>query len=233
MIGPFFDSGCLFAGGLLGAFLSDFVPKRMKDSLPLIFGVITICLGTVLTAKVVSFPVVILSILLGASLGELIYAELGLTLFLKKIFKSIKSKKCVDEAHLVGLITLISAFCFGSMGIFGAINEGVTQNPDILVAKGILDFFTGIVFGSVFGAIVAFIAVPQFLILTAFYFCSFLIMPFMDDFTMANFTAAGGIIFVATGLRMCNIKVFPVINMVPALFLAIPVSYFWETCIPF
>lgn len=228
MIGPIVDSGSLFVGGMLGALLADFVPKRMKDSLPLIFGVITICLGTTLTAKVTSFPVVVFSLIMGAGIGELLYAELGLTKFLKKLVSIGRKNKQLDETHLIGLITLISAFCFGSMGIFGAINEGVTGSADILLAKGILDFFTGIIFGSVFGAVVAFIAFPQFAILAGFYFCAFLIMPFMNDFVLANFTAVGGIIFTATGLRMCNIKMFPVINMVPALFLVIPVALLWQ-----
>ena len=52
MIGPITNSTCIFIGGILGALFSHFVLQRMKDNLPLIFGIITACLGTVLTGKV-------------------------------------------------------------------------------------------------------------------------------------------------------------------------------------
>lgn len=34
-------------------------------------------------------------------------------------------------------------------------------------------------------------------------------------------------IFVATGLRMCGIKIFPVINMLPSMALVMPLSALW------
>ena len=39
----------------------------------------------------------------------------------------------------------------------------------------------------------------------------------MDSAVITDFTACGGIIFLATGIRMCGIKVLPVINMLPGL----------------
>ena len=41
MIGPITDSCALFVGGLAGTLFSGFIPKRVKETLPLIFGVIT------------------------------------------------------------------------------------------------------------------------------------------------------------------------------------------------
>ena len=39
------DSCALFVGGLAGTLFSGFIPKRVKETLPLIFGVITLCMG--------------------------------------------------------------------------------------------------------------------------------------------------------------------------------------------
>ena len=36
-----------------------------------------------------------------------------------------------------------------------------------------------------------------------------------------------GIIMLATGLRICGIKIFPIVNMLPALALVMPVSAAW------
>lgn len=46
---------------------------------------------------------------------------------------------------------------------------------------------------------------------------------------MGDFSCAGGLIMVATGLRICNIKPFPVANMLPGLVLVMPFSALWAT----
>jgi len=44
---------------------------------------------------------------------------------------------------------------------------------------------------------------------------------------MADFTAVGGLLLLATGLRICGIKMFAVVNMLPALAIAMPLSALW------
>lgn len=53
------------------------------------------------------------------------------------------------------------------------------------------------------------------------------ILPMITPDMMGDFSCAGGLIMVATGLRICNIKLFPVANMLPGLFLVMPFSYLW------
>jgi uncharacterized membrane protein YqgA involved in biofilm formation len=48
---------------------------------------------------------------------------------------------------------------------------------------------------------------------------------------MADFSCAGGLLMVATGLRICNIKLFPVANMLPGLVLVMPLSHLWATLV--
>ncbi|RXY82515.1 hypothetical protein DD571_32895, partial [Klebsiella pneumoniae] len=44
---------------------------------------------------------------------------------------------------------------------------------------------------------------------------------------LADFSAVGGMLLGATGLRFCGIKMFAVVNMLPALVLAMPFSAAW------
>jgi hypothetical protein len=44
---------------------------------------------------------------------------------------------------------------------------------------------------------------------------------------LADFSACGGVIMLATGLRICGIKIFPIVNMLPALILVMPISALW------
>nr|WP_283667661.1 DUF554 family protein [Escherichia coli] len=43
--------------------------------------------------------------------------------------------------------------------------------------------------------------------------------------TLSRFSCAASLL--ATGLRICGIKMFPVVNMLPALLLAMPLSAAW------
>lgn len=227
MIGPIVDSSALFMGGLVGACCSSIVPKRIKETLPLIFGVITLCMGMTLVNKVSSLPVVVTALILGSCIGELFFTEAFLARSIRALFRAAKSKHYGNESYILTMITLISAFCFGSMGIFGAINEGITGNASILLTKAVLDLASGILFGTLFGFSVGLIALPQFILLTILYFSATIIAPYMTPVVLGDFTACGGVIFVATGLRMCGIKIFPVINMLPSMVIVVPLSLLW------
>ena len=227
MIGSIADSCALFIGGLAGTLFSGFIPKRVKETLPLIFGVITLCMGSTLVNKASSLPVVVMALIVGSVIGELVFAESFLAKCIRALFRLAKSKHCGNEAYIVNIITLVSAFCFGSMGIFGAINEGITGSTDILLTKAVLDLFSGIVFGTLFGLSVSLIAIPQFAILALLYASAASLAPYMTPGMLGDFTACGGVIFVATGLRMCGIKIFPVINMLPSMLFIMPLSALW------
>lgn len=226
MLGPIVDSGALAVGGVLGLLLGRVLPERVKNTLPLIFGVVTISLGTTLVGKATHFPVVVMTLILGAFIGELLFVERGLEKLLRYLV-GLSRKQKVDDHFIVQFITLVAAICFGSMGLFGAVNEGITGNPEILLTKAVLDLFSGIIFGAAMGWRVSLIAIPQFAILAALYLSGAFLMRFVSPDMLANFTSAGGIIFLATGLRLCGIKIFPVVNMLPALLFVFPLTWIW------
>ena len=229
MIGVLVDSGSLAVGGLAGVFLGGWIPERVKTTLPLIFGVVTVAIGTTLTGKAAHMHVVVLALIAGAFIGEVCYMEKGLENVIRKsIAWSRFSGRNIDENFIIQYVTLLSAFCFGSMGLFGAVQEGMTGDPSILFIKAVLDLFSGLIFGATMGVQVSFIAVPQFLILSGLYVSSGAIMSLVSPVMLQDFTSCGGIIFLATGLRFCGIKIFPVINMLPALVIVMPLSYLWN-----
>lgn len=62
--------------------------------------------------------------------------------------------------------------------------------------------------------------------------CAAIIMPLTTPMMLADFSAVGGMLLVATGLRICGIKMFAVVNMLPALVLAMPISAAWTLFLP-
>lgn len=110
MIGPIADSCALFIGGLAGTLFSGFIPKRVKETLPLIFGVITLCMGSTLVNKASSLPVVVMALIVGSVIGELVFAESFLAKCIRALFRLAKSKHCGNEAYIVNIITLFPPF---------------------------------------------------------------------------------------------------------------------------
>lgn len=223
MIGPIVDSSCLFFGGLVGYLFRKKIAEEIKINLSLIFGVITIALGAKFAAGNSDLPIVVLSIILGAFLGELLGLEKRLTILLTKIIGH-----DFHREKITILITLISAMCFGTMGFFGAINEGVTGDPSVLITKGILDFFTAIIFASSLGLIVSFIAIPQFIILASLTILATTLSNIFSNDIINNFNACGGVIFLVTGLRLAKIINIQVINMLPSLLISIALTPIWN-----
>lgn len=160
----------------------------------------------------------VLSLICGAFFGELfrLAKQAWKTVSVRPLLLFRLSRNA-DRNLAPHLVTLVSAFCFGSMGLIGAMTEGLTGSPGILIVKAVLDLFSGLIFGATLGVVTACIALPQFAMLLLMYCAAAPASLVMDSAVITDFTACGGIIFLATGIRMCGIKVLPVINMLPGL----------------
>ncbi|WJW85373.1 DUF554 domain-containing protein [Enterobacter pseudoroggenkampii] len=232
VIGPFINAGAVLLGGVLGAVLSQRLPERIRTSMPSIFGLASLGIGILLVIKCANLPVMVLATLLGALIGEFCYLEKGINSAVSKAKNLIarpggKAKHGTHEPFIQNYVAIIILFCASGTGIFGSMQEGMTGDPSILIAKAFLDFFTATIFATTLGVAVAAICVPMLLIQLALATCATLILPLTTPAMMADFTAVGGLLLLATGLRICGIKMFAVVNMLPALLLAMPLSALW------
>jgi uncharacterized membrane protein YqgA involved in biofilm formation len=138
-----------------------------------------------------------------------------------------QKKAQLNTSFIQSYVAIIVLFCASGTGIFGAMREGMTGDASILIAKAFLDFFTATIFACTLGFAVSAICVPMLLIQLTLAACASLIMPLTTPMMMADFSAVGGMLLLATGLRICGIKMFAVVNMLPALLLAMPISAAW------
>lgn len=236
-IGPLINCTATLLGALIGAFLGNKIPERLRINLPLTFGAASMGMGITMIVKVNMLPPVILSLLLGSAIGELIKLEKGIEWCatkvqgpIKRIFPSTSSVDSPEEfmEKFIGIVVLFSA---SGTGIFGALNEGITGDPSVLISKSFLDFFTAAIFATALGYIVTTTVIPQLVILFGLFFLAGVIMPLTTPAMIADFSACGGIIMLVTGLRISGIKSFPVANMLPALIIVMFISNFWTTVV--
>ena len=233
MLGPWINSGALLLGGALGALLGKIIPKRVKEALPLSCGIMSVSIGAVMMNKVHAIPPVAMALLAGAFIGELLYLEKRLENAIKWIQGRItrgsaaQGARAIPQGFIVKFVTILVLFCISGMGIFGSMQEGISGDPTILITKSILDLFTAAIFATELGLAVMLIAIPQIIIQSALFFGAVLLLPLITPTMQADFSACGGIVMLATGLRICGIKIFPIVNMLPALILVMPLSALW------
>ena len=233
MLGPWINSGALLLGGALGALLGKIIPKRVKEALPLSCGIMSVSIGAVMMNKVHAIPPVAMALLAGAFIGELLYLEKRLENAINWIQGRItrgsaaQGARAIPQGFIVKFVTILVLFCISGMGIFGSMQEGISGDPAILITKSILDLFTAAIFATELGLAVMLIAIPQIIIQSALFFGAVLLLPLITPTMQADFSACGGIVMLATGLRICGIKIFPIVNMLPALILVMPLSALW------
>ncbi|KJO49480.1 membrane protein [Klebsiella aerogenes] len=232
LIGPYVNGAAVIVGGLLGAIASKAISERVKSSLPLIFGLCSIGLGINLVIQVKYMPAVVLAMIIGTAIGEVLYVERGIgkaagstRSLINAVLPSVKGLS--QEQFTEKFVAILVLFCASGTGIFGAMHEGMTGDPSILYIKMVLDFFTAGIFATMLGFAVMTIGLPLIIIQVALAMLASLILPMISSEMMADFSCAGGLLMVATGLRICNIKIFPVANMLPALILVMPLSWLW------
>ncbi|EAA8168950.1 DUF554 domain-containing protein [Salmonella enterica] len=229
VIGPFINAGAILFGGVIGALLSQRLPERIRVSMTSIFSLCSLGIGILLVMKCANLPVMVLATLVGALIGEFCLLEKGINGAVAKIQQLFMAsgKKPTHDSFIQSYVAIIVLFCASGTGIFGAMHEGMTGDPNILIAKSFLDFFTAIIFACSLGIAVSAICAPMLIIQLTLAACATLILPLTTPAMMGDFSAVGGLLLVATGLRVCGIKMFPVVNMLPALLLAMPISAAW------
>jgi len=182
--GPFINGAAVLIGGLLGALLGMRLPERLRVTMPSIFGLASLGIGILLIVKCANLPVMVLSTLLGTIIGELCFMERGINAAAGKaralLDKGKSGKSGAHEAFIQNFVAIVILFCASGTGIFGAMQEGMTGDPTILITKSFLDFFTAMIFATTLGIAVAFIAFPLVAIQLTLAWCAAADHPFDD-----------------------------------------------------
>ncbi len=236
-IGIIINTIAIFLGGIAGALLGDKLPEKYKEQLNLIFGLCSMGMGISSIVLMKYMPAVVFALIIGTIVG--LVFKLGDKVYelcskLQKVMIRIVPKKETNMSEtefLATLITVIVLFCSSGMGIYGSLSEGMTGDSSLLITKSILDFFTAAIFACNLGYIVSLIAVPQFVIFTTLFLSASFIVPLTTPDMIADFKACGGFLMVAAGFRILKLKMFPVVDMIPAMILVMPFSWFWVNII--
>ena len=211
-------------GGVVGALLGHKLPTRINSELTKIFGVCSMGMGVSSIGLMKNMPAVIFAVIIGTAFGLAVnlggIINSGAACMEKPVGKIFPNKNASmsREEYMTMLVTIIVLFCASGTGIYGSLDSGMS---------GDLDFFTAMIFGGTLGMVVAAVAIPQCVIFLAIFAAAKFIFPLTTPDMIADFKACGGFLLLATGFRIAKIHNFPVADMIPAMVLVMPVSWFW------
>ena len=231
-IGVFATAGAVLAGGFSGAAFGKYIKRQVVERLVSLFGIIAICFGILAVIKVEHLPAVVLSVVLGTLLGELLNVERwlsklgrGLERLTGALLPAARQEASPERTGL--MVSVLVMFCFTGTGIYGAMYSGITGDHSLLLSKAVTDFFVACLFGMQIGYVMMAVALPQAACLLSLFYLARLIMPLIDNAVLMDFSSCGGMLMIATGLRIANIKDYHIGNMLPAFVLVFPISALW------
>lgn len=220
MLGTIVNFFAVILGGFIGFLLKGGIPKRVSDTVMHGLALCVIYIGISGSLKATNGLLVIISIAIGAVVGELINID---NLF-KKLGDFIEDKFRGKFGQVSeGFVSASLLYCVGAMAILGSLESGLTGKHDILFSKSILDGVSAIIFASTLGIGVLFSAFSVLFYQGLITMGAFILSPLLVTDIVHNMDATGSLLIIGLGLNMLNITKIKVANLLPAVF--IPIIY--------
>jgi uncharacterized protein len=222
LLGTIVNGLLIILGTFLGKLLHR-IPEGMKTTVMYGISLSVIVLGLQMGFKSENFLIVIISLVMGALIGEYLRLDDRLNNLGHWLEKKIGSNG--EGSISQGFVTATLIFVIGAMAIIGALDSGIRGDHDVLYTKAIIDGFTALILTTTLGVGVIFSAIPVMLYqgsIAAFatQIDRFIPAELMDSF-IVEVTAAGGVMIFAIGLNLAGLTKIKVANLLPGIVVAL------------
>ena len=226
--------------GTLGTLIKKGVPKKISDAIMSGMAICVIYIGvsgmletapditdsSFLSDEIVKILIMILSIGIGTIIGELVDIDRWVNR-LGELLEKKFAKNGEQGSFSKGFVTCSILFCVGAMSVNGAIQDAI-GNPDILLAKSVIDGISCLVLSSTLGIGCAF---------SAFFVLGYqgivsLIGLFLASILPASsitfMSVTGSLIIILVGTNVLGCTKIKTANMIPAIFMPIIIAPLFE-----
>jgi uncharacterized membrane protein YqgA involved in biofilm formation len=242
LIGTITNVAAVITGSAVGAAAGPRFPERVRETVMVALGLLTMVIGIRETLPTDDFVLVLGAVLLGAVIGELLRIEDGLTSLgnaLQRRFAGHPDDPVIDvdapetalprrhEARFSeGFVIASLVFCIGPLTLVGSIEDGL-GNAELLLVKSGLDGFASIAFASVYGWGVAAAALTVLIIQGGIALAAGAMEGVLTDPMLDALGAAGGVLLIGIALRLLDLKEVRVANLLPAVAFAPLFVWIW------
>ncbi len=203
-------------GGLLGTFLGDRLPPRLRENVVAGVGLFVAVMGVKFAIDTASLLYLLGAILIGGVIGSLAGIEHRLNALgdaLQRRFAAQGRTSTIAE----GFVTASIVFCVGPLTFLGAIRNGLTGDASLLAIKSVLDGFSAIAFAATLGwgvllSLIVILVYQGGIAAGAAAFAGLL-----TDAQLREMNAVGGLLLVGVGLKLLKIRDVQVADYLPAI----------------
>ena len=221
MLGTIVNTLAIIVGSLLGIVFRGSIPNKYQVTIMQAISLAVILIGLKMAFKTDAILLVIFSLVIGSILGEFLRIEERL----ENLGKRLETKFAkAGNGIAKGFVVASLVYCVGSMAIVGSMESGLTGNHQTLFAKSALDGLSSIIFASSFGIGVLFSSISVFIYQGVITLTASLMKPFLIPPVINQMSGVGGLLIMAIGFNLLEIKTIKVGNMLPAIF--IPLIYY-------
>ncbi len=219
--GPLVNTAAALAGTLIGLVLRR-IPPALQEGVTRAMALAVIAIGLALAVAHLDPVLLTASAVLGMVIGELTHIQEGFDRageWLKRLLHS-------DESRFgEGAVLATVVWCVGPLAIIGAIDSGLRGQNAILDAKSVLDGVSAIFFASTLGIGVLVGVVALLVYEGTIALLASLAAGALSAIYIASISAVGGLIVLAIGLNMLGLARLKVANLLPALLVALFISW--------
>jgi uncharacterized membrane protein YqgA involved in biofilm formation len=210
--GTLLNTATATLGGLAGLAIHSRLPERFKSICFQALGLFTLFAGISMALSSKNMIIMVLSIVGGSIAGELLKLDdrvMGL------------NSGTSDTGRLrSGFITAALLYCTGTLGVLGAIEEGLGGVPNLLIAKSLLDGIASMTLASSLGAGVVLAAIPLLIYQGSITIFAFYLQNILSEAVINEVSGVGGLILIGMALSILEIKKLRVMNMLPSIIIA-------------
>ena len=232
-LGTIINTLAVIAGGVIGLVLKSGIKPRFQQILMQANGLAVIFIGIsgVMQHMLVvenggistkGTMLLIFSLVIGALIGEWVDIEAKMDTLGEKLKTAVKMQN--DSRFVDGFVTTSLIICVGAMAIVGSMQDGLTGDSSMLVAKALLDFVIVVILTATYGIGSAFSAVAIFLYQGSITLIAALFGSIISDALIADLSFVGSALIFCVGVNLVREKTFRVGNMLPALLVPVVVE---------
>jgi uncharacterized membrane protein YqgA involved in biofilm formation len=215
LTGVLVNAGAILLGGIAGTFLRRGFPERLNKTLMQGLGLCVLYVGITGALAGEQVLVAVLSIVLGAVLGEWLDLDRRLNRlgdFLQGLLNPGPSQGSFAE----GFINATLFTCVGAMAIVGSLQSGLSGNHETLLAKALIDGIVMVVMASTLGIGVSLAAVSVFLYESLLTLSARAVAGYLTTPVINEMNCVGSLLIVAIALNMLQLTNIKVANLIPA-----------------
>jgi len=227
MTGTIINIIAVVVGGAVGSIMGARLPQKVRDTVMSGLGLMTITLGMSMALQSKNLLIVMGSVLLGGVLGEWWRIEDGLEAVGRWLEARFGRPGDAAEGHSItrAFVTASLVFCVGPLTVVGSILDGLTGNYQPLALKSMLDGFAALAFGASLGPGVLFSTLTILVYQGGLSLVAHLLGANLSGVgaqtpAVIEMGATGGVLIMAIGLILLDLKRIRIGNFLPAIAIA-------------